>query len=84
MQILQHENIVYGLYINNPPERMYWQLEIGMATWDRGVIYRTEGNFGGGKIWRIKQNITVGEIKFSELLAKRTPCLINYITNCCV
>ena len=35
--------------------------------------YRTEGNFGGGEIWRIKQNITVGEIKFGELLAKRTP-----------
>ena len=37
--------------------------------------YRTEGNFGGGKIWQIKQNITVGEIKFGELLAKYTPYL---------
>ena len=46
--------------------------------------YRTEGNFGGGKIWRMKQNITIGEIKFGELLAKRTPYLINFIMNCCV
>ena len=40
---------------------------------DKESIYCTEGNFGGGEIWRIKQNITVGEIKFGELLAKRTP-----------
>ena len=41
------------------------------------LAYHTEGNFGGGKIWRIKQNITVGELKFGELLAKRMLYLIN-------
>ena len=44
-----------------------------------GSIYRMEGNFGGGKIWQIKQNITVGEIKFGELLAKRMPYLIRLL-----
>ena len=33
--------------------------------------------YGGGKIWRIKENITVGKIKIGELLAKHTPYLIN-------
>ena len=29
-------------------------------------LYRTEGNFGGGKIWRIHYKNTFGEIKFGE------------------
>ena len=41
-------------------------------------------DFGGGKNWQIKQHITVGKIKFGELLAKRTPYLINLIINYCV
>ena len=29
-------------------------------------IYRTEGNFGGGKIWRIHYKNTFGERKFGK------------------
>ena len=39
----------------------------------KSYTVRRETLEGGGGIWRIKQNITVGEIKFGELLAKRTP-----------
>jgi len=28
-----------------------------------------EGNFGGGKIWRITERIAIGEIKFGELFS---------------
>jgi len=33
------------------------------------LIHRMEGNFGGGKNWRITERIAVGEIKFGKLLS---------------
>ena len=44
------------------------------------VIYRTEGNLGGGKIWRIHYKNTFGERKFGKfLILRRSSKNINFI-----
>ena len=40
------------------------------------TVYRIEGNFGGGKLWRIHYKSIFGEIKFGEFVPFYVICEI--------